>query len=81
MNSVIEQSPERSLLQKFLGEWKNEKYVVWTLAIICMGMAFFKNDGLIESLSSSLFQTGLLFVCAGYLSELRYALIPESRNN
>jgi hypothetical protein len=72
----------RSILLKLVGEWSWEKYIVGVLGIACLVDALISNDfGLRSVARDGAFHSALLFLLMFYLSELRYKLVPEARNN
>ncbi len=81
MEKMDSRKNKRSFDQCFWGEWFKTKYYAWVMGAICMVAAFIHNDNAQAILEAPLFQTALLFIAIGYLSELRYTLLPESRND
>lgn len=65
-----------------LGEWSWEKYLVLFAGIACLLDALVEQGLAIRSIPrDGAFHSALLFFALFYLSELRYKLFPEVRNN
>ncbi|WP_426370209.1 hypothetical protein [Pseudocolwellia sp. HL-MZ7] len=76
-----EANQKKSIFQKFLGEYRWGRNFLWVISILCLFDAIWVTAGTGELIRDGAFHSSLLFGIAGYLSELRYRFIPESRNN
>lgn len=81
-NQAQEGRQKRSVLLTLAGEWSWEKYIAGLIGIVCLLDALISNDFGIRSVArDGAFHSALLFFLMFYLSELRYKLVLEARNN
>jgi hypothetical protein len=71
----------KSIFQKIVGEYRWARNLLWAVSMLCLFDAIWVTSGGGDLIRDAAFHSSLLFGIAGYLSELRYCLIPSSRNN
>jgi hypothetical protein len=76
-----EVNQNKSVLQKLLGEFSWGRNLLWATSVLCFIDAVWTSSGPSGLIRDGAFHSALLFGIAGYLSEIRYRFIPESRNN
>lgn len=72
---------KRTFVQKAFGEFSWGRNLMWGLSLLCFIEAIWTTAGTTSLIRDGAFHSALLLGIAGYLSELRYRLIPQSRNN
>jgi len=79
---VEDKLKEKSVTQKFFGEYSWMYQVTAFLAFIMVIYISFNGEGNVwTQLVNGDFNSALLVSIVGYLSEFRYRFIKESRNN
>jgi hypothetical protein len=82
MNEVPERTTKPRGLMWFLGEWKWEKPIPAVLALVFLGDALWTTTGRMHVLiRDGAFHSALLCALGFYLSEMRYRLFPDVRND
>jgi hypothetical protein len=72
---------KKSFRQILSGEWSWEKYIPGIFGIACLLEALITTEGLRHLIRDGAFQSGLIFILGAYLSELRYRLLKDVRND
>ena len=72
---------KKSTWQRLHGEWSWEKYIPGVLGLVCIGDAVVTSDGMRELIRNGALQTGLILIVGAYVSELRYRLLKDVRND
>ena len=81
MSNTHSNPSRKTGLNRLLGEYKWVKYLSFVASIGCFAAAFSATGVGVSIIRDPAFQTGMLFSVLTYLSDLRYNLIPESRND
>ena len=66
---------------RWYGEWSWEKYIPGVAGIAVLVYAVIEASSVGGFITSEAFQTSLLLFIGAYLSEMRYKLFPDLRNN
>ena len=77
----MEEQGKKTLFRKIMAEYRWEKYAFYLSGLGCFIFAWETNESFSGFIRDGALHTALLLACLGYLSELRYTLIPESRGN
>ena len=72
---------KKSLWQLVHGEWSWEKYIPGVVGLVCIGDAIVTSDGVRGFIRNGALQTGLILIVGAYVSELRYRLLKDVRND
>ncbi|KZY41998.1 hypothetical protein A3733_20890 [Pseudoalteromonas shioyasakiensis] len=73
---------KRSFSQRFFGEYASTPKVLWTMSICIIAFLWLTREGgLFDMLIAGDFNSAFLLTIIGYLSEFRYRIIKESRND
>ena len=82
MNEVPERTAKPRGLKWLLGEWKWEKIIALVCALACLGDAVWTTKGRMHVLiRDGAFHSAMLWAVLFYLSEMRYRLFPDVRND
>ena len=72
---------QKTTKQILQGEWSWEKYIPGILGVACIIDSMITTGGVRELIRDGAFQSGLIFILGAYLSELRYRLLKDVRND
>lgn len=73
---------ERTLSQWFFGEYSWTLKFMWVIAtMVCFTISFTREEGIWTLIVEGSYNSAFLIFILGYLSDFRYKLFKESRNN